>query len=118
MGTTETGIELITAERARQQDGEGWSLAHDRGHEYGEISIAAAELAVDGTDACIDIPTEPDAWGLLAKHGYRGTKPNRVRALTIAGALIAAELDRVLAFNEPAALAAPPPARAHPEKRG
>jgi hypothetical protein len=31
---------------------------------------------------------------LVAKHGYNGTKPDRVRALAIAGALIAAELDR------------------------
>ena len=41
-------------------------------------------------------PLTVDLCGSLAKFGREGTKPDRVRALTIAGALIAAEIDREL----------------------
>jgi len=98
--TAETAMELITTERARQVGEEGRSADHDDGHCYGELAKRAAELAVDGTDARVVDPAsefnDSDDWGLVAKHGYRGTRPDRVRTLTIAGALIAAELDRVL----------------------
>ncbi len=90
-------IEMIAAERQRQRDKEGWSEAHDDNHTDGALVKRAAELAVDGTDARVHDPVyEPDPWGLVAKHGYMGTRPDRVRALTIAGALIVAELERVI----------------------
>jgi len=93
-----TGIELIAAERTRQIEEEGWSPGHDDQHQYGDLAVIAATLACDGTDANVEDPLErgsdSDPWGLLKKHGLHGTKPNRIRALAIAGALIAAELDR------------------------
>ena len=85
-----TGIGLIAKERSRQTSEEGWTPGHDDTHRYGEIAICAAELAVYGTDACVFNPGEdPDRWGLVQKH-----KGDRIRCLEIAGALIAAELDR------------------------
>jgi hypothetical protein len=88
------GVGLIAAERERQISQEGWSAEHDDLHAEGILAIAAAELAVDGY-ANITPPFERDHCGSRAKYGYRGSKPDRVRALTIAGALIAAEIDRL-----------------------
>jgi hypothetical protein len=99
MATVETviemsGVDLIAAERRRQVVFEGWTPEHDDDHEYGELAIEAACLAVDGTDAIIDHPEwdenqQTDPWGLVEKH-----RNNRVRQLVIAGALLAAEIDR------------------------
>ncbi len=91
---TMTGAELIAEERQRQIDAEGYDAAHDDKHTDGSIAVHAAALAVFPTDARVlddrvDAQGQDD-WGLVAKHGR-----NEVRALTIAGALIAAEIDRV-----------------------
>ena len=83
---------LIQAERQRQIDTEGWTAAHDDGHRYGALAIQAAALAVNHTDARVTVDgEESDPWSLLCKAKNKGT----VRNLTIAGALIAAEIDRL-----------------------
>ncbi len=92
----QNGVEMISDERLRQIHEEGRSAEHDTGHRLGELAIAAAELAVDSTDAWVVNPHGGDDWGLVAKHGYNGTKSNRIRALTMSGALVAAEIDRLL----------------------
>ena len=85
------GAALIAEERARQIGAEGWSAEHDdEQHWHGELALRAAELAVIGTGEEVTTSVR-DEWGLVAKH--RG---ERVRQLTIAGALIAAEIDRLL----------------------
>jgi len=82
------GVEMIAAERRRQIEGEGWTASHDDGHSRGEMAVAAAMYAVLGTDATVDSPhTEPSCW---IKPG------DRLRELAKAGALIAAEIDRLL----------------------
>jgi len=92
-----TGADLIAQERATHTSQRDWTPCHDDAHTDGALAKVAAALAVDGTDASVDDPCyEPDHWGLVAKHGYRGTHPDRIRSLVIAGALIAAEIDRVL----------------------
>lgn len=83
-----TGIELIAEERQRQIDVEGWSLEHDDDHLYGTLAVVAAQLAVAGTDATVMDPLDRSSWGLVEKH------QDRTRRLVIAGALIAAEIDR------------------------
>lgn len=98
-------VQLIAQERQRQIDAEGYSPDHDDGHTDGSIAVVAAALAVHHTDASIDDPlkrVDPvesgrrhDCWGLLAKHGYDGTNPDEIKVLVIAGALIAAEIDRM-----------------------
>jgi hypothetical protein len=88
------GIELIAQERVRQQEKEGWTPEHDDGHSHGEMAITAACYAVHHTDAKVLIEGE-DAMPWGSCHDKRG-KHSTERALTIAGALIAAELDRLV----------------------
>lgn len=88
-----TGIELIAEERAKQL--KKWTPEHDAGHMYAEMATVAAALCVSGTDCTISDPSDfieygLDTWGLVEKNA-----DNRVRQLQIAGALIAAEIDRI-----------------------
>lgn len=117
-----TGIELIGEERQRQIEVEGWNNLHDKDHENGEL-IGAAGCYVSSalnkqgykTRMQIHLPAEngflsgntgdrgdrqlrkagwydawpwDDKWDKRNKHDYQ-------RSLVIAGALIAAELDRL-----------------------
>jgi hypothetical protein len=88
------GAELIAAERQRQIEVEGWSPEHDDGHYLDEIALAAAAYALPdsarsytaGFSAPVEWPWDEDEW----KPG-----PGRERELVKAGALIAAEIDRL-----------------------
>ena len=114
------GIELIAAERQRQVEQEGWTPAHDDEHAHGEMAMAAVCYAacypiqaevptlIYGDENCgcreADCPhrsifphTElawrdpwpwDDEWDKRRKH-------RNLRRLVIAGALIAAEIDRL-----------------------
>ena len=86
-----TGVDLICEERENQL--EKWDSYHDDEHSNGELAKVAASLAVEGTSATVtDLEgygTNSDKWTLLDKY-----HDNRLRCLTIAGALIAAEIDR------------------------
>lgn len=92
-----TGIELIAEERQRQIKQEGWTPEHDDEQESGELALAAACYAVEGDDAGCFV-AEPvmgeDAWPWSPEWDKR-KKHDRVRRLAIAGALIAAEIDRL-----------------------
>ena len=85
------GIERIAKERKRQIEEEGWSEKHDDSHKSGEMAKAGACYAVRGL---VDI-------GLINRHwpwSFSWWKPspeNRIRELEKAGALIAAEIDRL-----------------------
>lgn len=88
----EGGAWLIVKERERQLHGENWSAHHDDQHVDGELSDAAACYAMgvkwrnhEGTIPSRMWPWEINAW----KPG------NRIRELMKAGALIAAEIDRL-----------------------
>jgi hypothetical protein len=85
--THKTGIQLIAAERARQVTQEGYSSDHDDEHKDGSLRVVAAMLACEGTDASVEDALERDDWGLL-RH-------DPIRRLEIAGALLAAEIDRL-----------------------
>lgn len=80
-------VHLIDEERDRQM--QKWSSEHDDDHRHGELAIVAARMAVNGTDARVVGGDQQTTWGLLEKH-----KDDRIRQLVIAGALIAAEIDR------------------------
>jgi hypothetical protein len=81
----------VLAERQRQVSAEGWTTEHDDEHTLGELAIAAACLAVHGTDAQVFDDGSPcDVWGLAKKHAA-----DRRRQLVIAGALILAEIERL-----------------------
>lgn len=89
-----TGIELIADERCRQVKVKGWSADHDDSHTLGDLAVEAARCAVNGTDASVSDPLERD-WGIVARHGVHGKEPDRIHTLAVAGALIAAEIDRL-----------------------
>jgi len=96
LSTSEDGAGMICIERNRQINECGWDDSHDDQHTDGTLAVVAAILAVDGTDANVDDPCgREDCWGLQRKH------PDRKKQLVIAGALIAAEIDRLLRLEAP-----------------
>lgn len=115
------GVSLIAAERQRQVTQEGWSADHDSRHEHGELAEAGAAYALTGklTDETLietvrEIQVNSDR-GLDDHYDYRMVrnkfpvfpwaeewwKPSDdpIRNLVKAGALIAAEIDRLLRLN-------------------
>jgi hypothetical protein len=93
-----SGAELIAAERQRQIDVERWTPEHDAEHTGGEL-LAAAEcyLAhVQEGSPCYD----EDSYAATHwpwDHSWWKPADDPVRNLVKAGALIAAELDRLQA---------------------
>lgn len=95
------GVELIALERERQMRVEGWTPEHDDGHCRGEIVSAAMCYAECGRS----IPLGASLWRLFScdwaarcwPWEVRWWKPSEdpVRNLVKAGALIAAEIDRL-----------------------
>ena len=81
---------LIAAERVRQQNEEGWTPEHDDRHVSGELVVAAACYALPSRFVTrhANWPFERSAW--------KPVPDDRVRELKKAGALIAAEIDRLL----------------------
>lgn len=94
-----TGLELIAAERQRQID-KGFTLEHDaKEHDNGSLTDAASALILeyDGTSEAEEVLDRADPW-VIALHHHANEKyrdQQRYRLLVIAGALIAAELDRL-----------------------
>lgn len=90
-----TGAERIAAERQRQIEVEGWTAEHDAVHTMGELAAAAAAYA-NWSDA-YDIPgdTAPPCWPWDSENWNPSL--DDIRNLEKAGALIAAEIDRLLA---------------------
>lgn len=94
-----TGIELIAEERQRQIEKEGWTKEHDAQHKNDELANAAICYADPNIHYHQEnrimrhrIPNEfwPKQWDI------RWFKPtDRIRDLVKAGALIAAEIDRL-----------------------
>jgi hypothetical protein len=98
--STKTGIDLIRAERRRQQQEEGWSKQHDREvHGNGELARAAAVYAIPTSIADDLWRRIGNRWLWPAGWAYRPVPNDRVRELMKAGALIAAEIDRLLALE-------------------
>jgi len=105
-----TGIELIADERHRQVNEEGWTPEHDDAHTDASMAMVAALYAApvnlyertknwEGVEIHTDpwpwktivddmVPIKLNAWDNRRIHDEK-------RRLVIAGALIAAELDRI-----------------------
>jgi hypothetical protein len=114
------GIDRIASERRRQIQVEGWTAEHDDEHDDGELAFAAACYAcpqrvwvVRATMDCTKPPHEfVDPWPWKLHEDYRrrlagggSSMPHdhaslgveaRISLLAKAGALIAAEIDRLL----------------------
>lgn len=110
------GVERIARERQRQIEAEGYSPEHDLEHTNGALAYAAACYAAPEPIFHLQVNEGKDRDGAqggnLSWHepwpfGWRRPKPwhqqpvpkneTRIRELEKAGALIAAEIDRLLA---------------------
>lgn len=96
-----TGIELIAEERQRQISEEGWTPEHDDDHQEFELAAAGATYALKAAG----FPDAPHIIGdnirfnnevPLWPFSLEAWKPGEpIRDLVKAGALIAAEIDRL-----------------------
>lgn len=89
------GIKLIAQERQRQVHVEGWTPEHDAAHRNRELRVAALCYACHAGQYRHEPPPiwpfHSDAW-----------KPkDEITDLVRAGALIAAEIDRLKALEKP-----------------
>ena len=102
--TLPSGADLIAAERERQIEVLGWRPDHDDEHAHAELSAAAAEylrtahMAVRYGDAP-SLDADPVPYGRGGRWPWHPDwwKPSQdpIRNLVKAGALIAAEIDRL-----------------------
>lgn len=97
-----TGIELIADERQRQIEKEGWTLKHDIfEHQHGQLADAAVSYALTEEERkklCHLAKTDedvPPTWP-FEKAYWKPCPDDRIKELVKAGALIAAEIDRLL----------------------
>ena len=96
MTVIKSGVELIAAERLRQVHEEGYSARHDDEHENDEqLAQAAACYALPGRLRDYDHFKGVRGWPWDKKY-WKPRADNRVAELIKAGALIAAEIDRLL----------------------
>lgn len=107
--TFASGCDQIAEERMRQIQVEGWTADHDDDHEGGELALAGAAYAGAATGERLyrvdrDAGRElrlldafPQDWAdYWDKRKFkRATKAEKIRMLVKAGALIAAEIDRM-----------------------
>jgi len=88
------GIAMITTERAEQIHKHGFDTEHDKQHTGGELLEVARSLIY----LRLDWTVYPVDWPVELFHKIN--KKSRVEQLAVAGALIAAEIDRQLAEEE------------------
>lgn len=99
-----SGIERIATERLRQVQEEGWTPEHDDEHMRGELSGAAAAYAMSASAMIairspIAVITEPPPFFQFGDEWWKPSD-DPIRDLERAGALIAAEIDRILRDRE------------------
>lgn len=92
------GVELIAAERERQKTVEGWRDAHDADYKNEELLKAAMCYLSPVNER--DADRHPSDWP-WHKSWWKPTPNDRVRELVKAGALIAAEIDRLQRITYP-----------------
>ena len=98
------GAERIAAERQRQIEREGWDSAHDDEHGFGELLSAARayccfawkqiDVHCGWTQEMVDEYIAEQLWPWDERYWKPSGDP--IRNLERAGALIAAEIDRLL----------------------
>lgn len=96
-----TGAEWIAHERARQQAQEGYDAAHDDKHTRGEIAQAAdcyLSASIRLLLGLRPLDATPMAWP-FEPASWKSSANDPVDDLVKAGALIAAEIDRIQRKN-------------------
>ncbi len=89
-----TGAERIAAERQRQIEAEGFTASQDDQHASGELAAAAATYIRHGSEFSVKPLSVPNEWPWDGAWWKPADDP--IRNLEKAGALIAAEIDRIL----------------------
>lgn len=87
-----TGIELITQERFEQIEIHGYTLGDDaKFNSDGQLIYAASVLTINNAD--LQFLNPPKNWDV--DYWFRLIRKSHKERLVIAGALIAAEIDRM-----------------------
>lgn len=84
------GVALIAAERKRQIEAERWSDKHDDTHDHREMAVAASCYILHAVNGASK-PPRIWPWDRM----WWKPSNNQIRNLVKAGALIAAEIDRL-----------------------
>lgn len=100
------GVERIRAERQRQIEQEGFTPEHDEDHMFGELSgagatyaaLAAKQIGTTFYEAAAAGPIPTNLWRWPREWWKPSDDP--IRNLEKAGALIAAEIDRLIAQGD------------------
>lgn len=87
-----TGVEQIAQERTEQIEKHRYTLEHDQEHDSNELIEFALAILTENT---MHFPRD---WN--PKNLYKTLLKDRVEQLSIAGALIAAEIDRLNNIKE------------------
>lgn len=93
-----TGIEIIAEERKRQIEKEGWTAEHDSEHRTNDLALAAGAYAMPEEARTFMLTKEGEYLPIFWPFDSKWWKPSpndRVKELAKAGALIAAEIDRI-----------------------
>lgn len=94
-----SGVGLIARERARQIEAEEFTAEHDAQHVQKELAAAAVSYLLDYLGRVTAAAYHwPKTWSL---KWFKPTE-DKVRQLTKAGALIAAEIDRLQEIEDKA----------------
>ena len=89
------GAALIARERERQIQAEGWTAEHDDLHTDGQLAWGAVAYAMSANGDARAVHFWP-----FTNFWKPSASGDRVRDLSRAGALIAAEIDRLLRAQE------------------
>lgn len=99
LGIGQSGVDLIFRERLRQIHEKRYDAAHDDTRADGSL-IDSAKLILGDDDGELDPDLDcgdEDDWAYpLAKHVHEKYADDPIRRLAIAGAMIAAEIDRLV----------------------
>lgn len=92
------GIELIKRERERQITEKGYDAPHDDEHDDQSLAKAAVCYAIPNRSAAQAVTFWPWANAPVTNHNIHNPRgrESRINELAKAGALIAAEIDRLL----------------------
>ena len=93
-----TGIELIAQERKREIE-KGFTAEHDQKYPLMALSAIGGMLTIPGDDPNWTPVESKGPHGLVSLAEKKAQQASYVELLVIAGALIAAELDRVAHAN-------------------
>ncbi|MDR2597272.1 MAG: hypothetical protein LBC76_08140 [Treponema sp.] len=95
------GVERIAAERGRQKRVEGYTPKYDDDHTDGQLIKAAVCYALPKINGALKLEDDEFLIGVdriwpWSESCWKPSPDNRIRELEKAGALIAAEIDRLL----------------------